>query len=809
MRQLIRAGTTAADSDTGQQFANKINAMTEELYAGVNDSIQNWLGSRPPIPNCNNTALDPGYHRTDINTQNAPERAEGALFMLTISGDRVKQIWYGPNNTRYERGHMNGTWSAWVLGDLRIGELETVTFNNVPLNGLQGVINSLPKQLNQNYVINASPGNVNLSLSIRNFSGPGTLHIRGALSRNTLTHRVTGVTVSHVSCSRVIVDGFTVNTSFDATHCTSEIMFNMCNAAGASPTGIFTNWCSMVNVWACTLSNKDAAVWGSTSLIRVNDCAGAGNGILYAAANAGIICIVASGTIQLARTGNFAHCTNGGVVYDHFGRPFHGMGGAGGTGLTPAENISVTIADLRTFLRSRSRYLSGNLTITVSGGTTTDVIEITGFYGPGILTINGSASANLQTHVVQGFTISNCHVGFQINGFTTTATAIAAFTVTRSPVWSEINNCHIRAGTGAAGIVAGHGSNIQIAGTVINGRSIAIHAHNNSIVDVAGNVAGNVTGTGNSVALYVTNGSVVRSRIALGMDGGVFFSNGGYAVIGSDNLSPRDGQFDLGSVGQRWRTLFTTSGTVNSSDEREKTDIAPLPDNLQDFFMRLNPVSYKRVDEESGEVHWGLIAQDVEKAVQESADSGEVQRLNRSETSPFNNFAGVVKAPVVEVVDSGEVKETRVPVRRYETKVREVPVTRMVSVDEYEELLLNSAVRFSAHPNVELGGIGADRVSSDMAPFDTAPFDTASFDAGSFDRVSAELFEVSYTEMVEYTEEVDGFEIETEPIMEERVVGDRYGIRYSEFVPMLIKMVQMQQGEIEALKLANADKAKK
>ena len=32
MRQLIRAGTVVADSDTGEQFAQKINDMTEELY---------------------------------------------------------------------------------------------------------------------------------------------------------------------------------------------------------------------------------------------------------------------------------------------------------------------------------------------------------------------------------------------------------------------------------------------------------------------------------------------------------------------------------------------------------------------------------------------------------------------------------------------------------------------------------------------------------------------------------------------------------------------------------------------------------
>ena len=777
MRQIIRAGTTEANSDTGQQFANKINSMTEELYAGMqqsldtaNTSVRNWLMSRPPIPNCNNTALEPGYHRTDTNTLNAPEGSEGALFMLRISENHIKQIWYGLSNARYEREHINNTWSAWMLGDLRIGEVKTVTFDNVPMSQLQDVINSLPKQLNQNYVINALPGVVNSTLSVRKFSGPGILHIRGAVSRDTFTHRAAGIIVRNTSCSRIIIEGFTADTadtSFEAMHCTSEIMFIMCNSTVTSSTGVVTNWCPMVGVWLCTLSNKDAAVWGSVGLINVHDLSGVGNGILYAAANAGIIRIVTPCTIQPTPTVNFAHCTNGGIVYDHLGRPFHGISGIGGTGLTAAETFTVNIANLRNFLRSRSRYLSGNLTINVNGGTTADLIELAGFYGPGTLTVNGAANANLQTHVVQGFSVINCYVGYQINGFTAATTSLAAFNVIRSPMWSEINNCHIRAGTGtASGIVVGHGSNIQIANTVINGRHLAIHCHHNSAVDVVGSV----TGTGNVVALYVTSGSVVRSRAALGMDGGVFFSNGGYVVVGSDNLSPIDGLLDLGSAGQRWRTLFTTNGTVNSSDEREKTDVASLPDNLPDFFMRLNPVSYKRIDDESEETHWGLIAQEVEKAVQESAASNGIQALDRSGGSPFTNFAGVVKSPIIEMVDTGEGKETRVPVKRYETKVREVPVTRMVSMDEYEELLRNKSVKFSTLPDV----------ASDMA--------------------SSELFEITYTEIKEYIEEADSFEIETEPIMEERIVGERYGIRYSEFVPMLIKMVQMQQREIEAIK---------
>ena len=38
MREVIRAGTTALNSDTGEELADKINRMTEELYNALGDS---------------------------------------------------------------------------------------------------------------------------------------------------------------------------------------------------------------------------------------------------------------------------------------------------------------------------------------------------------------------------------------------------------------------------------------------------------------------------------------------------------------------------------------------------------------------------------------------------------------------------------------------------------------------------------------------------------------------------------------------------------------------------------------------------
>jgi len=82
-----------------------------------------------------------------------------------------------------------------------------------------------------------------------------------------------------------------------------------------------------------------------------------------------------------------------------------------------------------------------------------------------------------------------------------------------------------------------------------------------------------------------------------------------------------DNAISAGTAAVRFTQLFSTNATINTSDKNEKTDITSLPDNIVNLFMSLNPVSYKRMDDESGETHLGLIAQEVEKLLQNIVDS--------------------------------------------------------------------------------------------------------------------------------------------------------------------------------------------
>jgi len=66
----------------------------------------------------------------------------------------------------------------------------------------------------------------------------------------------------------------------------------------------------------------------------------------------------------------------------------------------------------------------------------------------------------------------------------------------------------------------------------------------------------------------------------------------------------------------KWNVIYAKSGTIQTSDRNKKEDIHPLSDKYLDFFMQLNPVSYKMIDGNSGRTHVGYVSQEVEEALQ-------------------------------------------------------------------------------------------------------------------------------------------------------------------------------------------------
>ena len=84
------------------------------------------------------------------------------------------------------------------------------------------------------------------------------------------------------------------------------------------------------------------------------------------------------------------------------------------------------------------------------------------------------------------------------------------------------------------------------------------------------------------------------------------------------SFCPRtDAVHPLGLAYRRWNGIYLTSAPSVTSDRREKHDITALDaEKAAAFVAALKPAAYKYNDGTSGRTHWGLIAQDVEEAME-------------------------------------------------------------------------------------------------------------------------------------------------------------------------------------------------
>lgn len=102
-----------------------------------------------------------------------------------------------------------------------------------------------------------------------------------------------------------------------------------------------------------------------------------------------------------------------------------------------------------------------------------------------------------------------------------------------------------------------------------------------------------------------------------------------------------DGKFDLGGSYRKFKDIYATNGTIQTSDLTEKKDIADLNGEMvSDLVMSLRPVSFKFIDGTSDRTHYGLIAQEVETLVNNLGISNK-------------DFAPLIKTQKVETDENG------------------------------------------------------------------------------------------------------------------------------------------------------------
>lgn len=125
-------------------------------------------------------------------------------------------------------------------------------------------------------------------------------------------------------------------------------------------------------------------------------------------------------------------------------------------------------------------------------------------------------------------------------------------------------------------------------------------------------------------------------------------------------------QYTLGTANRLWGTVYSSSGSIQTSDRDLKHDIEPLPGKYVSMIDTLRPVRYKYDDGTSNRYHVGFIAQDVLAAMDElgidttefggyvvdiGADGNLIHMLR------YEEFTGIIWAKLRELTDRIKVLE--------------------------------------------------------------------------------------------------------------------------------------------------------
>ena len=87
-------------------------------------------------------------------------------------------------------------------------------------------------------------------------------------------------------------------------------------------------------------------------------------------------------------------------------------------------------------------------------------------------------------------------------------------------------------------------------------------------------------------------------------------------VACSGNLRPSsDASYSLGASGYRWSNIYAATGSITTSDAKDKKDISYDLSDYDGLFDQLKPVSYKLISGTSDRRHIGLVAQDVQSSL--------------------------------------------------------------------------------------------------------------------------------------------------------------------------------------------------
>ncbi len=125
----------------------------------------------------------------------------------------------------------------------------------------------------------------------------------------------------------------------------------------------------------------------------------------------------------------------------------------------------------------------------------------------------------------------------------------------------------------------------------------------------------NGNNSNNGFTMAITGGSGPNPKLCyLLQKDGTIYNRG---LLRNNDIRPNiDNTYQLGSSSFRWDDIFASNGTINTSDERQKTDIKKLDkEKTIEFIKSLRTVRYKFKNHKR--FHCGLIYQEINPMIEE------------------------------------------------------------------------------------------------------------------------------------------------------------------------------------------------
>lgn len=125
-------------------------------------------------------------------------------------------------------------------------------------------------------------------------------------------------------------------------------------------------------------------------------------------------------------------------------------------------------------------------------------------------------------------------------------------------------------------------------------------------------IQGTATGTAGLIMAKGSTGDYGGVIYDSNVDRMYFYTRGTLGMVIDENGNPRpagDNGQSLGVAFARWSTVYAVTGTINTSDERQKREIGAIPDEWLDAWGEVQWSRFKFIDGDRW--HIGLVAQQV------------------------------------------------------------------------------------------------------------------------------------------------------------------------------------------------------